>query len=134
MRWILRIYCFCFHAGLCIQSERNDGLSRATVARILLLLNINCFVQYVLCVFMWGFGQKRRPLLGILICILIALTTGVGGAVYQSRARASAALLKAPAPPTQGDSSTAVDLDEEEDIEICRTPSASEGILHHETA
>ncbi|XP_022642146.1 uncharacterized protein LOC106773908 [Vigna radiata var. radiata] len=49
---------------------------------IVLLLHVNCFAQYALSGLNWGFSRSDRPIVGVVICISIAIAAPSVAGVY----------------------------------------------------
>ncbi|TKY63593.1 hypothetical protein E2542_SST13471 [Spatholobus suberectus] len=49
---------------------------------VVVLLHVNCFAQYALCGLNWGFNRSERPVVGVGICISIAITAPALAGVY----------------------------------------------------
>ncbi|KAL2337637.1 hypothetical protein Fmac_012083 [Flemingia macrophylla] len=49
---------------------------------VVVLLHVNCFAQYALCGLNWGFNRSERPLVGVGICISVAIAAPAIASVY----------------------------------------------------
>ncbi|KAG4393210.1 hypothetical protein GLYMA_03G041200v4 [Glycine max] len=49
---------------------------------VVVLLHVNCFAQYALCGLNWGFNRSERPVVGVGICISIAIAAPALAGVY----------------------------------------------------
>ncbi|KAJ1419264.1 hypothetical protein SESBI_15217 [Sesbania bispinosa] len=49
---------------------------------VVVLLHVNCFAQYALCGLNWGFNRSERPLVGVGICISIAIGAPALAGIY----------------------------------------------------
>ncbi|KAL9303704.1 hypothetical protein ACSQ67_020967 [Phaseolus vulgaris] len=49
---------------------------------IVVLLHVNCFAQYALSGLNWGFNRSERPVVGVCICISIAIAAPALAGVY----------------------------------------------------
>lgn len=62
--FLRKIYC---KNGTCKPHERVHMMV------VVVLLHVNCFSQYALCGLKWGFNRSERPVVGVGICISIAI-------------------------------------------------------------
>ncbi|KAH7387997.1 hypothetical protein KP509_16G052600 [Ceratopteris richardii] len=51
---------------------------------VVVLLNLNCFAQYALCGLNWGYRRSDRPVVGVGLCLAVAMGAPAAAGIYTS--------------------------------------------------